>query len=204
MKPKGSFLTFVLSWLPGLGHLYLGLNKRGLQFMIGFFACVALIPMLPTVFPFAVAVVWFYSLFDALQKVELVNKYLAGGRGNPGQGQEQNSSHSQNQGDGQSQGQGQGQDTGQPDGQLWEDERPNLAELDAAIYPLQLIGGRNSFDPLWIGTLCVLLGILVLIRRALPMVWDVLMRIHFGSILLALVLIGFGIWLIRTQHAKKS
>lgn len=174
MAQKSTFVTFILSWIPGLGHLYLGLNKRGLQFMIGFFVCIMFIPVLPTVFPFAVAVLWFYSLFDALQKVALVNRYLAGNS------------------------------TEQLGNQVTHEESTEIAKLDAGINPMQILGEKNSIDPLWIGTLCVIVGILVLIRQVFPMVWDILIRIHFGSILLACVLIGFGIWLILAQRAKKS
>lgn len=54
--------------MPGLGHLYLGFKKLGLQYMLGASACIIFIPSMPTVFPFALAALWFYQLFDALQK----------------------------------------------------------------------------------------------------------------------------------------
>ncbi|TXK83455.1 hypothetical protein [Paenibacillus sp. N3.4] len=71
MVGTNKIITFLLSFIPGVGHLYLGLNKRGLQFLIGGFACISLIPPFPMVFPFVLAVIWFYGLFDALQKVTL-------------------------------------------------------------------------------------------------------------------------------------
>lgn len=76
MTKKSVALTFVLSWVPGLGHLYLGLNGRGLQFMAAAFACIVLIPVVPLVFPFVLALVWFGSLFDALQRAAAINTYV--------------------------------------------------------------------------------------------------------------------------------
>ena len=72
---KSKFLTFFLSFLPGVGHLYLGLLTRGLHFMLLFFGSIfiiilvnieALIVLLP--------IIWFYSLFDALQRYELLSE----------------------------------------------------------------------------------------------------------------------------------
>jgi len=76
MTKKSVGLTFVLSWVPGLGHLYLGLNSRGLQLMAAAFACIVLIPVVPLVFPFVLALVWFGSLFDALQRAAVINAYV--------------------------------------------------------------------------------------------------------------------------------
>jgi hypothetical protein len=76
MTQKSVALTFVLSVIPGLGHLYLGLNSRGLQFMAGAFACIILITVAPLVFPVLLALVWFYSLFDALQRAIAINGYI--------------------------------------------------------------------------------------------------------------------------------
>ncbi|AIQ16497.1 MULTISPECIES: hypothetical protein [Paenibacillus] len=68
MIKKRRWLTFLLAMVPGIGHLYLGFKKLGLQYMIGASLCIILIPSMPTVFPFALAALWFYQLFDALQK----------------------------------------------------------------------------------------------------------------------------------------
>ncbi|WP_202080592.1 hypothetical protein [Caldalkalibacillus salinus] len=72
---KSKFATLILSFVPGVGHLYLGLMTRGLQFMLLFFGSAfvihfiridALMVMLP--------VIWFYSFFDALQARQRVNE----------------------------------------------------------------------------------------------------------------------------------
>ncbi|WP_026963020.1 hypothetical protein [Alicyclobacillus herbarius] len=172
MAQKSKVLTFILSGLPGLGHLYLGLNKRGLQFMVGFFACIVLTSFIPIVFPFAAAVLWFYALFDALQKVTLLNAYAA-------------------------QGKAFGENA--PSG----NESDMLADLDQAVVPIEALQGKGSFSPLWLGGICIVIGILVLIRQAFPEVWWVFLQARVGTILLAAALIGFGIWLIRTQWKNK-
>ncbi|MGI6329031.1 MAG: hypothetical protein ACOX1I_08885 [Dethiobacteria bacterium] len=66
---KPSFiLTLFLSFVPGVGHLYLGAMNRGLQFMILFFGSIFLVDFLRLGFPFWLPIIWFYGLFDALQK----------------------------------------------------------------------------------------------------------------------------------------
>lgn len=59
--------TFILSFVPGLGHFYLGLMNRGLQLMIGFFA-ITFITSFVYFAGFLIPVIWFYSIFDALQR----------------------------------------------------------------------------------------------------------------------------------------
>jgi len=70
---KSKALTFFLSFVPGLGHYYLGLMNRGLQFMVGFFGFIFLMNFLNlNSFPFLLPIIWFYSLFDALQKYQIL------------------------------------------------------------------------------------------------------------------------------------
>lgn len=45
--------------------------------MIGTFFSISMIPVLPTIFPFVLTVIWFYALFDALQKTTWVNMHIA-------------------------------------------------------------------------------------------------------------------------------
>ncbi|QQE78976.1 hypothetical protein [Alicyclobacillus sp. SO9] len=170
MQRKSRFLTFVLSFVPGLGHLYLGLNRRGLQFMIAAFACVILSTMIPLIFPSVLAIVWFYSLFDALQKALVINIY-AERNGNEG---------------------------GVVDNP-YDSQGVNFSHLDHPIVPAEFMQGRRGTGPVWIGGLSILIGVLVLIRQVFPHIWSVLIRAHGGTIVLAAILIGFGIWLIRTQ-----
>ncbi|MBI4733268.1 MAG: hypothetical protein HY779_00330 [Rubrobacteridae bacterium] len=67
-------LTFILSMVPGVGHFYLGLMNRGLQLMVTFVGSIVIgsfldIPELAAFIP----VIWFYTLFDALQMTEAIN-----------------------------------------------------------------------------------------------------------------------------------
>lgn len=77
MIKKKRWLTFFLALVPGLGHLYLGFKKLGLQYMLGASACIIFIPSMPTVFPFVLAALWFYQLFDALQKAAWMKLTIA-------------------------------------------------------------------------------------------------------------------------------
>ncbi|QHS24233.1 hypothetical protein GWK91_15605 [Virgibacillus sp. MSP4-1] len=66
---KSKATTTVLSIFPGAGHMYLGLQKRGLQLMIGFLLSIYILDVLRiSLFLFLVPVIWFFSFFDALQQ----------------------------------------------------------------------------------------------------------------------------------------
>ena len=72
MPKKSKFATVILSAVPGLGHMYLGWQQRGLQFMLTFFLMIFLMDQSGglSLFTFLLPVIWFYSLFDALQCYE--------------------------------------------------------------------------------------------------------------------------------------
>jgi hypothetical protein len=66
---KSKAITTVLAIFPGAGHMYLGLQQRGLQFMIGFVVSIYILDILRlSFFLFVIPVIWFYSFFDALQQ----------------------------------------------------------------------------------------------------------------------------------------
>lgn len=68
-KSKG--LAFFLSFVPGVGHYYLGLMQRGLQFNLLIFGLIMLCVIMSNgVLGFLFPVVWFYSLFDAMQMAD--------------------------------------------------------------------------------------------------------------------------------------
>ncbi|MDX8046207.1 hypothetical protein SH601_09410 [Gracilibacillus sp. S3-1-1] len=70
---KSKMLTTILAIFPGAGHLYLGLQQRGIQLMIGFLLSIYLLDVLHlSLFLFMIPILWFYSFFDALQ---LANRY---------------------------------------------------------------------------------------------------------------------------------
>ncbi|GGI14767.1 hypothetical protein [Gottfriedia solisilvae] len=58
--------VYILSFLPGLGHFYLGLMQRGLQFMLLLFCAIFMTHMVE-MFAFFIPIIVFYSYFDALQ-----------------------------------------------------------------------------------------------------------------------------------------
>jgi hypothetical protein len=66
---KSKAITTVLAIFPGAGHMYLGLQQRGLQFMIGFVVSIYILDILRlSFFLFVIPIIWFYSFFDALQQ----------------------------------------------------------------------------------------------------------------------------------------
>lgn len=81
---KSKFFTFLLSLVPGLGHYYLGLMKRGLQFMAGFFLAVGMVAFfgnsfgpgraLIPVFAIVIPILWFYCIFDALHAASRIQQ----------------------------------------------------------------------------------------------------------------------------------
>lgn len=82
MVKKSKFVTFILSFVPGLGHFYLGLMERGLTFILGFFGWIACVSFLAGFshwgeFMFLMAVlpvIWVYSLFDALKLCDKISR----------------------------------------------------------------------------------------------------------------------------------
>ncbi|MBS4209561.1 hypothetical protein [Bacillus sp. FJAT-50079] len=67
-KKSKTFAT-LLSIIPGAGHLYLGLQKRGVQLMAAFLFSIYILDVLRLgIFLFVIPIIWFYSFFDGLQK----------------------------------------------------------------------------------------------------------------------------------------
>jgi hypothetical protein len=68
-KKSKAIATF-LSIFPGAGHLYLGLQHRGIQLMAAFLFSIYILDILRLgIFLFLIPIIWFYSFFDAMQKV---------------------------------------------------------------------------------------------------------------------------------------
>ncbi len=67
---KSRTLGLLLAVVPGVSQMYMGLMKRGIQFMILFFGSLYILDVLGlSLFLFLVPLIWFYSFFDALQQV---------------------------------------------------------------------------------------------------------------------------------------
>lgn len=68
MMKKSSFWVVVFSFLPGLGHMYLGFTRRGVAIMSTFFAIWALSYLFSGIpFGFLLPVLWCYAIFDAVK-----------------------------------------------------------------------------------------------------------------------------------------
>ena len=73
---KSKTVTTLLAIFPGAGHLYLGLQRRGIQLMAAFLLAIFIMDFLRlSMFLFLIPLIWFYSFFDALQKA---NRYQDG------------------------------------------------------------------------------------------------------------------------------
>lgn len=67
-KKSKAIATF-LSIFPGAGHLYLGMQRRGIQLMAAFLFSIYILDILRLgIFLFLIPIIWFYSFFDGLQK----------------------------------------------------------------------------------------------------------------------------------------
>lgn len=72
------FFTIILSFVPGLGHLQLGLFNRGLNFLVIFFGLATMIFFVTflthrsefLVFGTVLPVIWIFSFFDAVKQLE--------------------------------------------------------------------------------------------------------------------------------------
>jgi len=72
---KSTAIATVLSIFPGAGHLYLGLQHRGIQLMAAFLFTIYILDALRLgLFLFLIPLIWFYSFFDGLQKASRYGK----------------------------------------------------------------------------------------------------------------------------------
>lgn len=65
----------ILSIIPGAGQMYLGFMQQGLVIMLAFFGIICLTGngISTPIFPFMIAVMWFYSFFDAYHLRNKIN-----------------------------------------------------------------------------------------------------------------------------------
>lgn len=62
-------MTVVFAFLPGAGHMYMGLMKMGVSFMAAFFGVIAVSDLLGLdPLAYLSAIIWFYSFFDCMNK----------------------------------------------------------------------------------------------------------------------------------------
>ena len=66
-RQKSKFWTFIFSFIPGCGQLYMGFMQRGLSLLIMFAASIALTSFTSFgAFAAFIAIIWLYSFFDAM------------------------------------------------------------------------------------------------------------------------------------------
>jgi TM2 domain-containing membrane protein YozV len=69
-KQNKKLIAMLLSVIPGAGHLYLGLQRQGVELMAVFFLAFYLTDLLRvSIFIIVVPIIWFFSLFDVMHKV---------------------------------------------------------------------------------------------------------------------------------------
>ncbi|MCJ7840977.1 hypothetical protein MUB24_08690 [Lederbergia sp. NSJ-179] len=74
---KSKAIATLLAIFPGAGHLYLGLQKRGIQLMAAFLFSIYILDVLRLgIFLFIVPIIWFFSFFDGLQKASRAGEEL--------------------------------------------------------------------------------------------------------------------------------
>lgn len=72
---KSRSIATVLSVFPGAGHLYLGLQRRGIQLMAAFLFSIYILDVLRLgIFLFLLPLIWFYSFFDGMQNAAKYGK----------------------------------------------------------------------------------------------------------------------------------
>lgn len=86
MGNKSKFTVFILSFIPGLSHLYLGFTRRALVFFamccgivagVGGMAIILGEDRFLVLIPFALLLIWFFALIDAMSLADRLN--LSGG-----------------------------------------------------------------------------------------------------------------------------
>ena len=83
---KNRFLTFLFSIIPGVGHMYLGYMKRGVEFMTMFAVSAYLsflfisfsrgngIEFIGVIFLIILPIIWFYQMFDSMHIISQMKR----------------------------------------------------------------------------------------------------------------------------------
>lgn len=75
---KSKFLTFVFALIPGVGQMYQGLMKKGMSLMAMFFGVIVLsVALYFPAFTFLLPIIWFYSFFDAINRMNFSRDELS-------------------------------------------------------------------------------------------------------------------------------
>lgn len=76
MEKRNSFLTFFAALIPGVGYMYLGLIKKGVQALALFFIVKEFFPLIGIGFLDHIILVpfWFYTFFDTFNIAGKINR----------------------------------------------------------------------------------------------------------------------------------
>jgi len=69
----GLLFLFSICFPPGANYMYMGLIKRGLVAMCGFFLSIYLVTTLHWIFSFAIPIIWFTCFFDGFHIRRRIN-----------------------------------------------------------------------------------------------------------------------------------
>lgn len=75
MQKRSSFLTFLTALIPGVGYMYLGLVKRGIQILLVFLLIEPLFRLLGIGFLIGIVriPIWFYTFFDTFSIARMLD-----------------------------------------------------------------------------------------------------------------------------------
>lgn len=75
MQKRSSFLTFLTALIPGVGYMYLGLVKRGIQVLLAFLLIEPLFRILGIGFLSGIVriPIWFYTFFDTFSVARMLD-----------------------------------------------------------------------------------------------------------------------------------
>ena len=75
LQKRSSFLTFITALIPGVGYMYLGLVKRGIQVLLAFLLVEPLFRLLGIGFLTGIVriPIWFYTFFDTFSVARMLD-----------------------------------------------------------------------------------------------------------------------------------
>ena len=76
MEKKNGFITFIAALVPGLGYMYLGLMKKGVQTLVLFLVVKHFFPYIGLSFLSYIILIpfWFYTFFDTFNIAGQINR----------------------------------------------------------------------------------------------------------------------------------
>jgi hypothetical protein len=178
---KNRFLTFVFSFIPGCGLMYLGYMKKGAQVMLAFtvslFACIFFFDgsaeWMGALFFLPLPIIWFYQFFDAMHSAARMKA--------------------------------QGIELATDDGFYMFDHMTKFS-LSGNRLLAQILAGFLILA----GSVSLISGLLNYLRRfprinqELLEAVNIALRYHLIPALVSVALIATGIWLLRGGKAKKQ